>query len=349
MLNHTNPTHQPKGLPRPCNPTVFLLPLVITMILVLGACATVPQPAPPPSEVKPVVDYRLGDDEIKKMNAMIFTQANTNNDPGDYLLGEGDLLHISVFEAQELETTVRVSSRGFITLPLIETVTVKGLTAIEAEERIEARYRERYIKNPHVSVFVEEHVSQRITLVGQFKNPGTYDYPTKQRLLDVIALGGGLHENAGQVVQVRKSRPVQGQPATFMVDLDQLVTKGNVSLNIEINGGDVLFIPEAGVFFVDGAVKRPGAYAIKHHTTLQEALVEAGGLEHWAATDNLKLVRMAPDGNRQVIELDLEQPGVAEMAIIDRDILVVDESGAAGLMKGFSVSILGTGFSYWGR
>jgi hypothetical protein len=58
---------------------------------------------------------------------------------------------------------------------------------------------------------------------------------------------------------------------------------------------------------------------------------------------------MAENGERQIIDLDLSQPGVKEMAINDRDILMVDESGAAGFMRGFSVSILGTGFSYWGR
>ena len=296
-----------------------------------------------------VVDYYLGDDEISEMNEMILARTQMNSDPGDYLLGEGDLLRISVFEAKELDTTVRVSSRGFVTLPLIETVEVKGLTAIEAEENIETMYKKRFIKNPHVSIFVEEHISQRITLVGQFKNPGTYDYPTKQRLLDSIAMGGGLSDKAGQMVQIRKSRRVQGQPDTIMVDLDQLIRKGNVQQNIEINGGDVIFIPEAGVFFVDGAVKRPGAYAIKHRTVLQEALVEAGGVESWAVKDKIKLVRMAENGERKIIDLDLSQPGVKEMAINDRDILVVDKSGAASSMRGFSVSILGTGFSYWGR
>jgi hypothetical protein len=81
---------------------------------------------------------------------------------------------------------------------------------------------------------------------------------------------------------------------------------------------------------------------------VQEALVEAGGFVHWAVKDKLKLVRIAEDGNREIIELDMEQPGVAEMEIIDRDILVVEESGT-GSMRGFSVTILGTGFSYWGR
>ena len=325
------------------------LSLLIGMLL-LGACATTDIAGTNrPAEEPQLVDYSLGEDEISKMNEMILSQVQMNSDPGDYLLGEGDLLRISVFEAKELDTTVRVSSRGLVALPLIETIDLKGLTAIEAEEKIEALYSQRYIKNPHVSIFVEEHISQRITLVGQFKTPGTFDYPNKQRLLDAIALGGGLSEKAGEMAQIRRSRHVQGQPDVVLVDLDQLIVNGNVQLNIEINGGDVIFIPEAGTFFVGGAVKNPGAYAIKHRTVLQEALVEAGGHEPWAVKDKVKLVRMAQNGEREMMDLDLSQPGVKEMVINDRDILMVDASGASGFMRGFSVSILGTGFSYWPR
>ena len=294
-------------------------------------------------------DYYLAEDEIREMNEMILSQASPSTSPGDYLLGEGDLLRVSVFEAEELNATVRVNSRGWITLPLLDTIDVKGLTAIEAEEKIESLYQQQYIKNPHVSIFVEEHISQRITLVGQFREPGTYDYPTKQRLLDVIALGGGLSEKAGQIAKIRKTRSIPGQADIFMVDLDQLIIKGNVKLNIEINGGDVIFIPEAGVFFVDGAVKHPGAYAIKHRTALQEALVEAGGVEPWGVKDKVKLVRVAENGEREILDLDLTQPGIKEMDINDRDILMVDSQGVSSFMRGFSVSILGTGFSYWAR
>lgn len=325
--------------------------LLVLLAAISMLCACAPLSTPPNEKIdsEPAAGYYLETDEINRMNTMILSRAQTVSPPGEYLLGEGDLLQISVFEAEELDTKVRVSSRGFINLPLIETVAVKGLTAIQAEEKIEALYRASYIKNPHVTIFVDEHISQRITLVGQFKVPGTYDYPSKQRLLDVIALGGGLNEKAGQLVQVRRSRSVPGQPGTFMVDLDQLITEGNAQLNIEINGGDVIFIPEAGVFFVDGSVRRPGAYAIKHHTVVQEALVEAGGFETWANKDVIKLIRVSEKGERKVIDLDLRAPDVREMAINDRDILVVEESGAAGFMKGFGVSFLGTGFSYYGR
>jgi polysaccharide export outer membrane protein len=319
---------------------MFLLFLMFVVITFVGGCAVTNEPNN--------ISYYMGSNEISKLNEQILSQAQMSSEPGEILIGEGDLLQISVFEAKELDKTVRVNSRGFISLPLIGEVLVSGLTAIEAEEKIEEMYERRFIKDPHVSIFVEEQISQRITLVGQFKKPGTYDYLSNQRLLDVIALGGGLSEQAGQIVQVRRTRHVhQGQPNTFIVDLDRLIKDGDVELNIRLIGGDVLFIPEAGVFFVGGAVRRPGAYPIKHKTVVQEGLVEAGGFESSAKKDKIKLVRMTESGERKIIDLDLNETSSNEMALKDRDILIVGEGGLG--TRGFSISVFGTGFAYWGK
>jgi polysaccharide export outer membrane protein len=320
---------------------MFRLFLTILWITLFVGCTVTNEPNN--------ISYYMRSNEISELNEKILSQAQMSSEPGDILIGEGDLLQISVFEANELDKTVRVNSRGFISLPLVGEVQVSGLTAIEAEEKIEEMYERRFIKDPHVSIFVEEQISQRITLVGQFKNPGTYDYLSNQRLLDVIALGGGLSERAGQAVQVRRTRYVQGEPNTFIVDLDRLIKEGNVELNIRLNGGDVLFVPEAGVFFVDGAVRRPGAYPIKHKTVVQEGLVEAGGFESSAKKDKIKLVRITETGERKIIDLDLSKTDSKEMALKDRDILIVGESALGGLGRGFSITFLGTGFAYWGK
>ncbi|MFO8090624.1 MAG: polysaccharide biosynthesis/export family protein, partial [Desulfatiglandaceae bacterium] len=220
--------------------------------------------------------------EIETLNDQLMSQAQLSVDPGDYILGAGDLLQVDIFEAKELCSKARISSRGYITLPLLGQVKVDGMTAREAETFIENAYGEKYIKNPHVGIFVEEHYSQRVTLVGQFKSPGTYDYVSKQRLLDVLALGGGLTEKAGHTVQVRRrgATPKPGETpgeGVFYVDLGKLIDDGATELNIDINGGDVIYVAEAGEYFVDGAVRRPGSYAIKQNMTLQEAVVAAGG------------------------------------------------------------------------
>jgi polysaccharide export outer membrane protein len=285
------------------------------------------------------LNYSYKDDEINQINEQILASAQMHSDAGDYLLGAGDLLQIGVFEAKELDAKVRVSSRGYITLPLIGSVLVKGLSAREAEQKIEELYRERYIKNPHVGIFIEEHFSRRVTLMGQFKNPGTYDYISKQRLLDVMALGGGLSDKAGLVVQIRKSSGSPDGQGVFFVDLDQLIKEGQSELNIKINAGDVLFVPEAGVFFVDGAVRNPGSYYIKHQTTVQEAFVEAGGLAPYANKNQAVLVRYTKKGDRQVIKLDLSQPNTLEIAVKDRDVLIAESSAFGQLVHGMGVFV----------
>jgi polysaccharide export outer membrane protein len=267
--------------------TLTAVGLVISLGILTGCVSSQNQnvsQSEPPAQLK--------QDEIAEFNEQLFATARGGADPSDYLLGSGDKLQIKVYEAEDLNTTVRVSSRGYVTLPLLGSVLVDGLSAREAEEMIENSYRVRYIKDPHVSIFVEEHFSRRVTLMGQFRSPGTYDYLSKQRLLDVMALGGGLSDIAGRVVQVRRYSNLQEGQSVFVVDLDQLIKEGKSDLNIQINSGDVLFVPEAGSFFVDGAVRRPGAYHIKHTTTLQEAFLEAGGLAPYANRERATLIAL---------------------------------------------------------
>ena len=284
-------------------------------------------------------------DEITRFNEQMFAAAKMHTDPSDYLLGSGDLLEITVFESESLNTTTRVSSRGYVTLPLLGQIKVKGLTAREAEVKIEDLYRAKYIKDPHVSVFVEEHLSQRVTLVGQFKQPGTYEYPSKQSLLDVMALGGGLTDKAGHTVQVRRHSVRPDEPNVLLVDLDDLINQGRTDLNVEIRGGDIIFAPEAGHFFVDGAIRRPGSYPIKDNLVLREALLAAGGIAPWGLKDSLVLIRVVEGTQRKAIEIDLSKPENQEMKIKDADIIVVKTSSWGKMVHGSGIWIGLPGFA----
>ena len=284
-------------------------------------------------------------DEIARLNEKIFSSANLNVDPSDYLLGAGDLIEMKILEASELDTTARVSSRGFISLPLLNEVEVGGLTALETEERIEKLYKEQYIKDPHVSIFIKEHFSQRITLVGQVKNPGTYDYLAKQRLLDVLALAGGLTEKAGPFVQVRRNSASSDSRNMYMVDLEKLIKDGSVELNIAINGGDVIFISEAGTFFVDGAVRHPGSYPLKSKMVLQEAILAAGGFAPYAVKEEVTIVRGEGSDGREIIRIDLEKdPQAQYMEILDHDIVIARDTAWRKMIHGGGFHIGFPGF-----
>ena len=284
--------------------------------------------------------------EITSINEQLFAKAQMGTDPGDYLLGAGDLLQITVFEAENLNTKTRVSSRGYITLSLLGQIKVKGLTAREAETKIEALYRQKYIKDPHVSVFVAEHISQRITLVGQLDKPGTYDYLSQQRLLDILALAGGFSEKAGNTIQVRRNNANSGEPSVFVIAREQLVKGGN-EINIEIMGGDTIFVPEAGQFFIDGAVRRPGNYSIKDKMVIKEALMTSGGIAPYADKESFVLIRDV-EGERKVFELHFDSPEDLSIPVQKDDIVIVKASTWGKIVHGGRVNIgipgLGVGF-----
>jgi polysaccharide export outer membrane protein len=177
--------------------------------------------------------------------------------------------------------------------------------------------------------------------VGQFEKPGAYDYLSKQRLLDVMALAGGLSDKAGRTIQIRRSNSKPGEPNVFVVDLDQLIKEGRSELNIEIIGGDTIFVPEAGNFFVDGAVRRPGSYPLRNKLLLREALVVAGGVAPY-------LIRLDKDKGRIIIKLNLNDPEHQEMEVQDRDVIIVEISTWGKLVHGAGINIgipgLGVGY-----
>ncbi len=212
------------------------------------------------------------------------------------------------------------------------------------------RSRTTYIKDPHVSIFVQEHYSQRVTVVGEVKNPGTYDYPSRQRLLDAIALAGGLTEEAGRIAQVRRlSSAARGSEQTYMVNLNKLVNEGKTELNLAINGGDVIFIPEAGSFYVDGAVRRPGKYPIKDAVSINEALLAAGGMAPYADEDESFLLRKTDNGEREKFRLKFDETGRTseKLEIQDGDIILVESSfwGKVFHGGGITLGVPGAGVS----
>ncbi|MDQ3028112.1 MAG: polysaccharide biosynthesis/export family protein, partial [Pseudomonadota bacterium] len=92
----------------------------------------------------------------------------------DYRIGPEDLIEIQVFGVDQLTRTVRVNSRGLISLPLIGNLEVGGLTSQQAEALVVAKLAENFLQNPQVSFFIREYTSQRVTIEGAVNKPGVY-------------------------------------------------------------------------------------------------------------------------------------------------------------------------------
>jgi polysaccharide export outer membrane protein len=310
----------------------------IGVVPFLAACASSSQPTAKLQDV--MQKESVQNEQNKQFNEKIFASASSAPDMADYVLGEGDLLNVSVFEAQELKTEARVSSSGAVTLQLLGSVEVRGLTVRAAERKLEEMYRQKYLQNPHVTVFVKEQQGGKITLLGALNKPGTFDYFARQRLLDVLALGGGLSDKAGRSIQVRRAGNDPANPNTVVIDLDELIKQGHSELNITINRGDVVFVPEAGTVYVDGAVRMPGNYPIKKTMTAQEVIVAAGGFANIADAGNIKLVRYTGEGTREIVQLSAKSSALGgdsagSVNVKDRDVLYVERDG----LKTFVYSI----------
>ncbi len=110
---------------------------------------------------------------------------------GDYRIGAEDLLEIQVFGVEQLARTVRVNSFGLVSLPLIGSVALGGMTAQEAERFIGRKLAENYLQDPQVSVFIKEYTNQRVTVEGAVTKPGIYPLRGQSTLLRTLAIAGG--------------------------------------------------------------------------------------------------------------------------------------------------------------
>jgi polysaccharide export outer membrane protein len=138
----------------------------------------------------------------------------------DYRLAANDLLDVEVLDAENLRRTVRVNAAGAISLPLIGPVSVGGLTSQEAEERIAARYAEKYLQNPQVSIFIKEFTTERITVEGAVARPGIFPLVGQMTLLRALAVAGGFGSiaNTSQVMIYRTNDQKVRESLTFDVE-----------------------------------------------------------------------------------------------------------------------------------
>ena len=139
----------------------------------------------------------------------------------DYRIGPQDLLEVQVYGLEQLKRDVRVNSKGVITLPLVGTLAIGGLTSQEAEELIRTAYEKDYLRNPQVSLFIKEYTSQRITVEGAVNRPGVYPIKGQTSLLQALAIAGGQGQ-LSDMSQVLLFRVADGEKKTIKYDVTKI-------------------------------------------------------------------------------------------------------------------------------
>jgi polysaccharide export outer membrane protein len=319
----------------------------IFILLLLTSCAG--------KEIRPesiILQHASSETKAEKLNIKLSLKDLENRKTfavSDYKIGPEDLLEIQVFQVNDLNTIARVSATGHIKLPLIDKIEAAGLTVSELEILI-AKKLEKYLTEPVVTVFIKEYRSQQIAVLGSVKSPGVY-YVTGQRyLLDLLSMAGGLSHDAGDVCIVQKvgsvkniggeSEPKDGKNIEqIVIDLDALLIKGMIDLNLPLSSGDVIHVPEAGIFFVDGAVNVPGSFKLKGKMTLTQAISMAKGLSYHALRSDIKIYRGSNERERDVITInynDILDMKIPDIELKDKDIIIVSSSGFKRFIGGLA-------------
>ena len=255
-------------------------------------------------------------------------------------IGPDDMLEITVFEAPELNHTLRVSAKGEISLQLLGEVRAGGLTPRQLELVLQELLRRMYMKDPHVGVFVRELQSHPVSVVGAVKKPGVFQIRGTKTLLELLSMAEGLADDAGDTVLVMRgatfpgasgrentgqkqqfdaaaslairdaplaSRPTvvpqqDGASEVEEINLKRLLESDDPTFNIPVHPGDIVKVPRAGIVYVVGEVKKPGGFVLRSNENISvlQALALAEGLTRTSLKSQARIIRTDQSTDKRI-------------------------------------------------
>ena len=285
-----------------------------------------------------------------------------SSSPGDYQIGPEDLLEISVLEAPDLNRTVRVSDDGAISLALLGSIQVAGLSTRQLQAVLEDRLRQTYMKDPQVSVFVQEMRSHPVSVFGAVEKPGVYQIRCAKTLVEVLSMAQGLANDAGDTVIVVRhaadpgdlavtallvsrstavtDSPVVPIPSTasrtteegITVNLKDLLDSSDPRSNVLVYPGDTVKVARAGIVYVVGQVHKPGGFLLKTNENISvlQAIALAEGMTSNAKGKEARIFLAGTNGSPKEVPINLDKilAGKAPSPLLKPDdVLFVPNSG----------------------
>lgn len=324
----------------------------LALTLASGCTATPSPTGVPPGQTVPAPASATN--EINQALSIAASQSSSST--ADYRIGPDDLVQVTIYNIPEQDARVtprsvilRVSQDGIIVVPLVGALTAKGKTTRQLEQEMKTKY-EQYIRNPQVGVLITEY-RQRVSVMGAVQKPGIFELTGPKTVIDMVALAGGISERAGNQVLLYRQDP-DGKRQTAVIDLMVLAnpsgqvidSKDAAVVNMAVQAGDVVNVPQAGMFFVDGAVRKSGSYPIGREYTLTQALAVAGGVDpELADYGSVSIYRRRGPTNVQTLAVDLDSVMAQKSPdpkVEPDDVIVVPMSSMKYFVKRFVGTII---------
>ncbi len=226
------------------------------------------------------------------------------------LLGSGDVLTVSVYDNPDLTTNARVSESGNITFPLLGEVSVDGLAPSAAEKKIAGLLESGgFLRKPQVSILATSLQSQQVSVLGYVHQQGRYPIEGKRSLTDVLAMAGGVNPEGGDLVTLIRTNGIES--IKEVIDMFVMTRSSDMSQNMNIRGGDLIYVERAPRFYIYGEVQRAGVFRLERNMTVVQALSVGGGLTIRGTERGVRIQRRDAEGNLQILKVkpdELVQP-----------------------------------------
>lgn len=246
--------------------------------------------------------------------------AHAQGESNDYTLGAGDAIRVQVFQNPDLTLDTRVPESGVISYPLIGAVKIGGTTVAAAERKIaDALKSGGFLQKPQVTILLTQLRGAQVSVLGQVGRPGRFVLETANtRLSDMLATAGGTAPGGDDVVTITGTR--DGKAFRKMVDLPAMFMNANSADDIVLQGGDVIYVDRAPMFYIYGETNRPGAFRIERGMTVMQALATGGGPTSRGSQERLVINRRQADG--RIVEI---KPALTD-AVQANDVIYVRAS-----------------------
>ncbi|MBW2170012.1 MAG: polysaccharide biosynthesis/export family protein [Deltaproteobacteria bacterium] len=251
-----------------------------------------------------------------------------------YRIGPNDVLTLTIHAGGEKqhEGNLTVSADGTINAPFIGAIKAEGLTPSQLEKQITEPLATDYFVNPKVNIYIKEYHSLHYYITGAVEKPGLYEMTTEASLLELIAKAEGvslergnvayiMRSSADEVISGEKVEDLASRKEPIKVDLQRLLDRGDMSVNLILEPGDVVYIPlkkaldlAVSKIYVEGEVKKPGLYDYQPGMTAMNACIMAGGFDRFAAPNRTRIIRKKGKGV-EIIKINLNR--VKEGKILD--------------------------------
>ncbi len=245
-----------------------------------------------------------------------------------YRIGHRDVLSLAIYAGGEEQQSVVVSvdTRGIINVPFIGPVKADGMTLSELQMQIREPLARDFFVDPEVILYIKEYHSLYYYISGAVASPGLYETTSKITLMQLIAKAGGvlperqdkayiLRDAAKEVQEGEKPEDlIMKRDSREEVDLQKLLDQVDMTQNIMLQPGDVIYIPlkdeneieeEKPSVYVEGEVRNPGAYNYKYGMTALNACILAGGFSKYAAPNRTRIIRKKEE-EQLIIRINLD-------------------------------------------